>query len=110
MQFWMWGMGPAKATTINERYACRDTSPEVSAILGSAVGHPGRGVPTEFSFGSFITEWRHPSPYNINYTTSVHFWGKEVGSPRGLSHFWSQMTPSQRPILKPQFSKVEWYE
>ena len=37
MQFWMWGMGPAKATTINERYACRDTSPEVSAILGSAV-------------------------------------------------------------------------
>ena len=37
MQFWMWGLGPAKATTINERYACRDTSPEVSAILGSAV-------------------------------------------------------------------------
>ena len=55
MQFWMWGLGPAKTTTINERYACRDTSPEVSAILGSAVGHPGRGVPTEFSFGSFIT-------------------------------------------------------
>ena len=42
-------------TTINERYTCRDTSPEVSAIPGSADGHPGRGVPTEFSFGPFIT-------------------------------------------------------
>ena len=28
---------------------CRDTPPGVSAILCSAVGHPGRGVPTEFS-------------------------------------------------------------
>ena len=24
-------------------------------MLGGAVGHPGRGVPTEFSFSSFIT-------------------------------------------------------
>ena len=24
-------------------------------MLGGAVGHPGRGVPTEFYFGSFIT-------------------------------------------------------
>ena len=24
-------------------------------MLGSAVGHPGRGVPTEYFFGTFIT-------------------------------------------------------
>ena len=48
-------------TTINERYSCRDTSPEVSAILGSAVGHPGRGVPTESSFGSFTTMTAFPT-------------------------------------------------
>ena len=24
-------------------------------MLGGTVGHPGRGVPTEFSFSSFIT-------------------------------------------------------
>ena len=37
--------------------------------------------------------------YNLNYTTSVHFLGKAVGWSRGFSHFCSQMTPSQRPIL-----------
>ena len=31
--------------------------------------------------------------------TSVHFFGNAVGVSRGLSHFCSQMTPSQRPIL-----------
>ena len=35
----------------------------------------------------------------FSYTTSVHFLGNPVGSSRGLSHFCSQMTPSQRPIL-----------
>ena len=67
--------------------------------------------------GSFSTNWKerpvavpflrdaHPA---VGYTTSVHFLGKAVGWSRGFSHFWSQMTPSQRPILNPQFSKVEW--
>ena len=41
-------------------------------MLGSAVGHPGRGVPTEFFFGTFITtlffithkrEQAMPAPY-----------------------------------------------
>ena len=46
-------------------------------------------------------------PYNMDQTTSVHFFGNAVGVSRGFSHFCSQMTPSQRPILKPQFSNVE---
>lgn len=42
------------------------------------------------------------------YITSVHLNGNCAGASRAFSRFCSQMTPSQRPILKPQFSKVEW--
>ena len=66
---------------------------------------PRRSAPRNDRLAVCLNNADKHIPY---YITSVHFFGNCAGASRAFSHFCSQMTPSQRPILKPQFSKVEW--